>query len=595
MSFSEKLNKLMLQYNIKNIDLAKEMNISPSFVSKIRRGIATLPPYSDIYDKLYYAFDHLLSDEQIMDLKKQYNLSWDKKSFSTWICEDCIKSLPKFSICLYKLMDFFDISNKTLAKELNFDPSLISRYKTGDRIPSTDNKIINQIVDYFANLTLERKCEEELLQYIGVKSVNACKKEDFVSIIFSWFMNEDLDTKLMDKIFHMMEEYHSFVPDFKKVSNLLKDTYIPPYHIIKKQGNEGLRQLVLLFLSLCCKSEKKLELKLFSNQNMSWMIEDPEFFQTWRALMLTILECGHKIFIIHNIERKDKEMFSAIEGWLPLHLSGNIESYYYTASFSNPFSNTIFSSGSFAVYGNFIDSLENETDFYFTQEQNTIQKLEEAFEDLTKHSQKLLKTLNIKSIKDIDFFIPTEKKINHTVHLMQQNLPIWHIDEDLLAEILSENNVSKKEHEYICAYIEKLRSFYKKVLKNNSFFEYFYIPKQRIYEKKPFDFLNINGQDRIYYTETQYKKQLINIAKTLETYKNYHIVLLDKPIYDSIKLFQFESNSIFAIKNKFPVSAIQYESDILIAKFHSYISSKQEKSISSLNDYEEVFNQLLTK
>lgn len=80
-------------------------------------------------------------------------------------------------------------------------------------------------------------------------------------------------------------------------------------------------------------------------------------------------------------------MFSAIEGWLPLHLSGNIESYYYTASFSNPFSNTIFSSGSFAVYGNFIDSLENETDFYFTQEQNTIQKLEEAFEDLTKHSQ----------------------------------------------------------------------------------------------------------------------------------------------------------------------------------------------------------------
>jgi len=72
-------------------------------------------------------------------------------------------------------------------------------------------------------------------------------------------------------------------------------------------------------------------------------------------------------------------------------------------------------------------------------------------------------------------------------------------------------------------------------------------------------------------------------------------VLLDKPIYDSIKLFKFENDSIFAIKNKFPVSAIQYKSDILLAKFYSYISSKQEKSISSLNDYEEVRNQLLTK
>lgn len=59
---------------------------------------------------------------------------------------------------------------------------------------------------------------------------------------------------------------------------------------------------------------------------------------------------------------------------------------------------------------------------------------------------------------------------------MQQNLPIWHIDEDLLAEILSENNVSKKEHEYICGYIKKLRSFYKKVLKITLFLNTFISP-----------------------------------------------------------------------------------------------------------------------
>ena len=83
---------------------------------------------------------------------------------------------------------------------------------------------------------------------------------------------------------------------------------------VKKSGNTGLRDQVLLFLSMCAKSQEMLHLKLFSNQSMEWMTENSDFFEIWKMLMLTILECGHKITIIHNIQRDNTEIFSVIEG-----------------------------------------------------------------------------------------------------------------------------------------------------------------------------------------------------------------------------------------------------------------------------------------
>ena len=185
--------------------------------------------------------------------------------------------------------------------------------------------------------------------------------------------SDSMNNILMDKIFNIMDDYKSPDMNFNKISTLL-ETYTLPYQdTVKKSGNTGLRDQVLLFLSMCAKSQEMLHLKLFSNQSMEWMTENSDFFEIWKMLMLTILECGHKITIIHNIQRDNTEIFSAIEGWTPLHLSGNIESYYYTFSPSKSFSNTIFiNCGNFSVYGNTVAGLEAETDYYFTKNCTTI-------------------------------------------------------------------------------------------------------------------------------------------------------------------------------------------------------------------------------
>lgn len=587
--FAEKIDQIMSQYKIKNVDLAKTSGISPSSISKLRRGLSAPSTSNSIYREIYYALDQLLSDNQIMELKHQYKIAWDCESFCDWACSDENRLSSKFSLCLCKLMDFFEIHNNTLAKEFRFDASLISKYRTGKRIPSLDNEIIQQLAQYFATLAIEQNREKQLSQMMGMKDKAEKNIQKMTADILGWMIREELDTQLMDKIFGMMKEHHYFSPNFKKVFELVKINDIPYQPLIKKQGNPGLRELVILFLSLCSKSKEKLELRLFSNQDMRWMTEDQNFFVTWQALMMTVLECGHKVITIHNIRREDQEMFSAVEGWLPLHLSGNIESYYYNAPVPKSFSNTLFDCGKFAVYGNSILNLEDETNFYFTQDPNTTEKLKQAFDELMNNSQKLLETFYVKHMEDVWRLMGgKDARPDHSIYMMQQSVPIWHMQEDLLLDILNYNQISPAQTQFIRDYVHSINSFYQKVLEKNKIFDYFYISNPLLVEKESLNFLNIHNYEPIYYTKEYYQRHLQHTISVLQKYKNYHITLLDSPMHDKIKLFQFENNSIVAIKNKFPVSAIQYTSQTILQKFHNYMFAKQKRAINSVDNYEEI-------
>lgn len=594
--FAEKIDQIMSQYQIKNVDLAKISGVSPSSISKFRRGLSLPSANSSIYPKIYYALDQLLSDNQIMELKHQYKIAWDCDSFCDWVCNDKSHILSKFSLCLCQLMDFFEVHNNTLAKEFNFDASLISKYRTGKRIPATDNEIVKKLGIYFAQLSVRSDRQKELSQMMNISYDPDKSVEEWTRAILRWMMREELDVQLMDKIFDMMKEHRYFSPNFKKVYELIKTNDIPYQSVIKKQGNAGLRELVILFLSLCSKSKEPLELRLFSNQDMSWMTEDKNFFVTWQALMMTVLECGHKVITIHNIRREDQEMFSAVEGWLPLHLSGNIESHYYNAPIPKSFSNTIFDCGKFAVYGNSILHLEEETHFYFTQDSDTIEKLEQAFNELMSQSQNLLETFYVKHMEDVWRFMGGKDALpDHSIYMMQQSVPIWHIQEDLLLEILKYNHIAPAERKFIQDYVASINSFFVKVLAKNKLFDYFYIADPSLVEKESLNFLNIYGYESIYYTKEHYERHLQHIIRVLEKYKNYHITLLNTPMHDKIKLFQFENSSIVAIKNKFPVSAIQYKSPMILQKFYNYMFTKQEQAINSRDNYEEVCRRLRGK
>ena len=173
---------------------------------------------------------------------------------------------------------------------------------------------------------------------------------------------------------------------------------------------------------------------------------------------------------------------------------------------------------------------------------------------------------------------------------MQNSLPIWYMDRQLLDEILDSNEVSSEKRAFFTSYIDKIKKFYINTLKSHKIFEYFYVESGNYSKNQTLDFINIYGYEPVFYNSEQYNKHLNNMSEILDKFKNYHIFVLDRPMHDRIKLVQFENRSIIAIKNKYPVSAIQYENDILLKKFQHYMFAKAKRSINSIDDYDKVLD-----
>lgn len=604
--FYDKLDKIMLQFHLKNKDLAAATSLSQSTISKLRRGLCLPSADSSVYKTLFYGLSSLLSANQIMDFEYKHMISWDYENFSSWICEDSSAPLTKFPSCLCNLMELFKIKNNALAAALNVDSSLISKYRTGKRTPSLDHDIVKKIASYFAELALESNHAEELLRLPGANNKTimdanhqpavdgeqktAMDREALTGAILAWMTQDKLDTLLADRIFNVMEDFTSPVIDFRTISQLVESVDLPYQDVIKNSGNEGLRKQVSLFLSLCAKSKEKLHLKLFSNQGMDWMTEDLSFFHTWKTLMLAVLEGGHKITIIHNIQRTDSESFSAIEGWVPLHLSGNIESYYHALSPSPSFTNTIFISvDHFGLYGNGLIGMEEDTEFFFTKNQDTLRRLEGAFDALIRDSSPLLKSLTIEELNGILEGVEFDnERPASSIYIMQNKLPIWHMDGELLEEILAQNKIDEEEKALITSFVERTRAFYRNILRRHRIFEYFYIEEDIPAHKFTLDCIHSNPHQPIYYNKDQYQRHLGNIASTLKKFQGYHISILDSPMHDKIKLLQLDSRSIYVIKHKYPLSAIRYENEILVKQFQKYIFMKAKSSINSMDDYDRV-------
>jgi hypothetical protein len=66
---------------------------------------------------------------------------------------------------------------------------------------------------------------------------------------------------------------------------------------------------------------------LYSDEDMGWLTETG-FRAKWMALLPQALRRGHRITIIHTVNRGFDEMLSAIEKWLPIYMTGAVEPYY---------------------------------------------------------------------------------------------------------------------------------------------------------------------------------------------------------------------------------------------------------------------------
>jgi hypothetical protein len=262
---------------------------------------------------------------------------------------------------LTTLMNLFKISNSKLARNINVDASLVSRWKSGERKISLNSPHIPMLANYFLHVNAYHYQKEYLDKIIAARLPEKERLDDArrVHVLADWLVSGEPPETQPDEQPEQLAKSSSLIANIAGLltgipsqteqlaaagitgmmsegldlpsTNDWQPAIIPgkssTYEVYS--GRDGKRQAVLNLFYQVLQSDHKLEILLTSEDDTRWLMEDHHFTQLWYKLLMQVLEKGNQITLIHVLNRKTSEIMSMLDYWMPLHIAGNMNSYYY--------------------------------------------------------------------------------------------------------------------------------------------------------------------------------------------------------------------------------------------------------------------------
>jgi transcriptional regulator with XRE-family HTH domain len=255
-----------------------------------------------------------------------------------------------FEVRLTRLMDLFNITNKELASACNVDPSLVSRWRTGQRFPSQKYNQIQQIANFFLSVNIDVQQRQSLQEILSIQKLHSPLLEHPINLLSSWLFenrhslsNEQLNNELSQTntrklVAPINYDFNSATLEKARSGLPLTAQTKREFHVF--HGNSGKRKAALVFLQKALSIDNATDIYIFSDELVQWWLEDQLFQVQWVSYLKQIVMKKHRIHLIHNVNRNKEEFASYMSLWLPMHLVGSINSYYYPVYVENPIKET---------------------------------------------------------------------------------------------------------------------------------------------------------------------------------------------------------------------------------------------------------------
>lgn len=502
-SFDRWLDELIRGLSLSNAKISAHGGIDRSLISRFRSG-ARVP--ADDHIQLHKLLNGILGlvqergQEQALDAYTERRPDEDSEAALYRAALDCLGggsalplsfakglSLRHFSDRLALMMDGLDITNARLARVLNIDSSLVSRWRSGMRLIKADNPLLLIICQYFAKQLIqqERQVEEgeadpafmeQMKKELSVKSFRDQSRLE--GSLFDWLLCEQ-DT--LDRTRFVVEEFIRYVMENsgalpvpasreELLAQLNQNQML--CQILESassrrsksryRGITGMREAVLRFLLEVTMSETPCLLKLFSTQGMDWLVTDPDFMRIWGFLMQLLLKQGHRIEIIHHFGRAKGEILDAIRYWLPVYMSGGIEpytcdSFNQPAFASAPLVKTLFiNSGKTAISGEFFQGTEEQAVFRYLNQPESVEALEQQFDYLKSRSERIVsvqkgeKQVEARLDAHLDArIVPVPEGEKPELVELCSALPLYLTPDNLLDRAMADNGFTEAEQAFV--------------------------------------------------------------------------------------------------------------------------------------------------
>jgi hypothetical protein len=478
-----------------------------------------------------------------------------------------------FNEKLDTLMRVQGVSNSRLAKALSVDPSLVSRWRTGDRKPANKN-YIERISDYLVTQAKMDYQKSALFEIMGLGfNKNEIRKYSISDLLYSWLSNESSpDTQLIEGFFSKLENHKKTDTPLPEINTSFPSDTQPSGEVL--YGTEGKREGVIRFLCTVAAQTKPCTMLLYSDENMDWLTEDKSFYIKWGALLMDVIRKGHKIKIIHTINRELSEMLSAIERWLPLYLTGAIEPYYYPKYREHIFRRTMFIAPDvIALSSNALSEHSNEAEQFLYTDKKILKGLTDEFNIYLAMCRPLMRIFTGSSITGFNNLQMEFEEQSGSCISFSDMLSFLTMPESLLIKLLNKCSADKSQKESILSMHRSRFKAFVSNIEHNNYTEIVILPpiseiSDNKISIKPNDLLsNIT----LSYTPQDYCEHIENIIDMINKYNNFNFLINNKKPAKNIFLTAKAEVGAIVVKNDIPPIVFAFNQQNMTNSFSIYL------------------------
>ena len=483
MNFQECLNNYIIQIRCNGKELARNSEISETVISRYRKGERTPYADSEYLKKLSDGIIKTAVEKGIRDFQ------WDKVFQTLRESLEDDRDEPVFnSQKLDILLRELDINISRIAAFLHYDPSYLSKIRTGRRNPAHQQQFVEKVCEYVIANYKDEQDRKKAVYLIQCNEDELADSSSYRRKLREWFNSSMPDE--VDYVSAFLRKVDSFnLDDYIRAIHF--DSFkVPkvPFQLPVSRHYYGLKEMregELDFLKHTVLSKSMKPLYICSDMPVEDMAADEDFAKKYMFGLAMVLKKGLHIHIIHDVERPMKDMMLGLENWVPLYMTGQISPYYLKGVQNRVYSHLHYCSGQVAMTGDCISGHHDLAHYYLTSRKEEVSISQKNMEFLLKKAHPLMDIYREERKKELHASLLENagKEGRRRRVLAVPDLGV--LPKKLLEEILERNHVVLNEKTVILESYKRSATCLETILKHSVVEDEVSVLSEAEYEKYP--------------------------------------------------------------------------------------------------------------
>ena len=256
------------------------------------------------------------------------------------------------------LLNALKIRTSEVARVPTFDPSYLSRIRSGKRNPANTGPITEGVSRFVVRRCLSEGERTVVAELIGTDAAALADSERYYEALLEWLRGGTLTSKAHSAdVAAILQALNDFDPNEYLRAIRLDEETAPerPGAMPEARSVTGLKNMMeceLDFFRATALSDSAGRVLLYSDMPpLRDQTMDPEYPKLWMLGIARLIKKGLQVDIIHSIDRPIEELLLGMEVHLPMYMTGRIMPFYLKESNHGPFRHLLEVSGAAALAG----------------------------------------------------------------------------------------------------------------------------------------------------------------------------------------------------------------------------------------------------